>query len=448
MLFFSYANLAPGQYGWRYSDFEKGTVEIQAYKEPVTVNLIRVNNTQQAWQEITSKNSDCMCRIYVVDLSDTHVPDSYIENLQYFFIRADRVHNPGQNSPQLGLLIQGGAENIYRARIYLSLLAGDCARYNVLYRISGKESNDFCYPIHNPANKRERTLILPGRLMPLMHVVAPPPPDIEPRVYSGNITLSDLCSTQERGTDPFGVKLTTQELQQCYETYPNPVDIPWRDSVQKLCLLYWNRTLNNIAGTKEKRLDTREKEVLRKQLLEYVLEKRKHMSLLAELCWFFHLHIMMEDKILLRQSNDRIELDKPVLLQSYLDTLNYTDGIMQLLENSCQHTTRAGCYMTMRLLYVKRDVTDRQLIKNMQTRETLMKRYKTLSGISPDLDTQAAYYADISIVDDARISANRLMGLLRVYRDNAKKRYQLSEDELPQTLEEVFSDDRALIDSH
>ena len=108
MLFFSYANLAPGQYGWRYSDLEKGAVEIQTYDGPVTVNLIRVNNTQKAWQEVTSKNMDCMCRIYVVDLSDTHIPDSYIENLQYFFIRADRVHNPGQNSPQLGLLIQGG----------------------------------------------------------------------------------------------------------------------------------------------------------------------------------------------------------------------------------------------------------------------------------------------------------------------------------------------------
>ena len=113
MLFFSYANLAPGQYGWRYSDLEKGAVEIQTYDGPVTVNLIRVNNTQKAWQEVTSKNMDCMCRIYVVDLSDTHIPDSYIENLQYFFIRADRVHNPGQNSPQLGLLIQGGADNVY-----------------------------------------------------------------------------------------------------------------------------------------------------------------------------------------------------------------------------------------------------------------------------------------------------------------------------------------------
>lgn len=447
MLFFSYANLAPGQYGWRYSDLEKGAVEIQTYDGPVTVNLIRVNNTQKAWQEVTSKNMDCMCRIYVVDLSDTHIPDSYIENLQYFFIRADRVHNPGQNSPQLGLLIQGGAENVYRARIYLSLLAGECARYNILYRIIGKESSDYCYPVYNPANERERTSMLPGRFMPLLHIVAPPQADSERKGYSGHITLDDLCSTQQQDADSCGVKLTARELEQCYQAYPEPADIPWRDSVQKLCLLYWNRTLNNIAGTKENRLSADEKEALRKQLLEYVMEKRQHMSLLAELCWFFQLHIMMEDKILLRQFNGRTELDKPVLLQSYLDTLNYTDGIMQLLENSCQHTTRAGCYMTMRLLYVKRDVTDRQLIRNMHTRETLMSRYKTLSGLSIDLDTQAAYYADISIVDDARISANKVMGLLKVYRDNAKIRYELSEEKLPQTLEEVFSDDRALIDS-
>ena len=72
MLFFSYANLAPGQYGWRYSDLEQGAVEVQTYDGPVTVNLIRVKNTQKAWQEVTSKNRDCMCRIYVVDLSDTH----------------------------------------------------------------------------------------------------------------------------------------------------------------------------------------------------------------------------------------------------------------------------------------------------------------------------------------------------------------------------------------
>ena len=111
-------------YGWIYSDFEKRAVSIRGNEEMVTVELVPVKNTQKDWQEITSSNTDCMCRIYTVDLSDADVSDSYIENLQYFFIRADRVSSPAQNAPQLGLLVQGNADNVYRARIYLSLLGG------------------------------------------------------------------------------------------------------------------------------------------------------------------------------------------------------------------------------------------------------------------------------------------------------------------------------------
>lgn len=451
MLFFSHANLAPGCYGWLYSDFEKRAVPIRGSEETVTVELVPVKNTQKDWQEITSPKTDCMCRIYTVDLSDADVPDSYIENLQYFFIRADRVNSAIQNTPQLGLLIQGNADNVYRARTYLSLLGGNNARYNLLYRVSDNSSkyySNYCSPIHNPASEVEKASVLPGRFMPLLHIVSPSPSHTAaPTLYSGDITLSDLCSTEERGCNSSGVKLTTQELVQCYETYPKPADIPWRDSVQKLCLLYWNRTLNNIAGTKGKNLDANEKAALRDHLTKYVLEKRMHMSLLAELCWFFNLHIMMLDKLLLKQSDDQTVLDEPVLLQSYLDSLNYTDGIMQLLENSCQHTRREACYMTMRMLLVKRDTTDWQLITNMRTRETLINRYKTLSGLTIELDPQANYYVDISIVDDARISANRLMGLLRVYRNNVRNRYSLPEEKLPQTLEDVFSDERALIDT-
>ncbi len=451
MLYFSHANLAPGHYGWLYSDFEKKAVSIRGNEEMVTVELVPVKNTQKDWQKITSSNTDCMCRIYTVDLSDADVSDSYIENLQYFFIRADRVSSPAQNAPQLGLLVQGNADNVYRARIYLSLLGGDNARYNLLYRVSDKSSksySDYCSPIHNPTNELEKANVLPGRFMPLLHIVSPSPSyTTVPTLYSGDITLSDLCSTEEWGYASSGVKLTTQELVECYETYPKSIDIPWRDSVQKLCLLYWHRALNNITGTKENKMNAKEKADLRDQLTKYVLKKRKHMSLLAELCWFFNLHIMMLDKLLLRQADTQTVLDEPVLLQSYLDSLNYTDGIMQLLENSCQHTRRQACYMTVRMLLVKRDTTDRQLLANMRTRETLINRYKTLSGLTVELDLRANYYVDISIVDDARISANRLMGLLRVYRENVRRRYKLPEEKLPQTLEDVFSDERALIDT-
>lgn len=447
MLFFSKLHLADDEYGWDYNAFTTGSVTVRSIDGAVTVDLVRVSNTQKGWQEATINRPDCMCRIYEVDLSETEVTDTHIENLQYFFIRADRVKNPGYNSPQLGLLIHGREDDILRARTYLSMLGADNARYNLLYRVNDPESklfSDCCSPIHMPANNYDVRLLLPGRLMPLLHIVSPSPKYVQ---YSGDVSLAGLCSTEERGSNSFGAKLTAEELQSCYEVYPDAKDIPWKDSVQNLCLLYWKRTLQSIVGIDGKKLNEVRKEKVRKQLTDYVLEKRKHMSLLAELCWFFNLHALMEDKAILRRINDQVALDEPVLLQSYLDALNYTDGIMQLLENSCQHTLRKSSYMNMRLLLVKREVTDRQLIKNMRTRETLMKRYEELSGLSLDLDTKAAYYVDISVVDDARYSATSLQGLLKVFRDNAKIRYNLTEEALPQTLADVFSDERRTIDT-
>lgn len=466
MLYFSHANLRPNQVGWCLSDFENRAVDVWGHGT-VTVDLITVQNTQIAWQKATSTNSDCMCRIYAVDLSDDTDPDAFIENLQYFFIRADRVSNPGLDSPQLGLLVQGNQEDISRARAYLSMLSNDNARYNLLYCIvenNGKsgeanigkdndkdknndeEEQPLCCPIFNPFFVQRPTSDLAGRFMPLLHIVSPNPKQRSGVLYSGDVLLSELCSTEEDNGASLGSKLSAEELAKCYETYDSIKMIPRRGSVKGLCLVYWYRILDDISGTTGSPLNDEKKEALRKELTEFVLEKRKYMSLLAELYWLFILSSMMVDKMFLKKDGKQTVLDKHVLHQSYLDTLNYTDGIIQLLENSCQHSLQESCYVSMRLLFVKRDVSDLQLIQNVRARETLMNRYHKLSQCKLSLDPHASYYVDISIVDDARISTNKVSGILQVYRKNARDRYGLSEGRLPRTLEDVFSDDHLFID--
>ena len=148
-------------------------------------------------------------------------------------------------------------------------------------------------------------------------------------------------------------------------------------------------------------------------------------------------YLPMEEKKII---NAKKELNMIMLQQSYLDALTYTDGVLQLLENSCQHSQLRSAYLGLRIHHVDRDGTDIQLFKTIRNRENLMNRYKNLSGFDWALEKNAKFYIEISVTDDSYISKSKRKGILETFCDNAMQRYPGDNLFLPDSLAEVFSD--------
>lgn len=442
-IIFSSKNYRASGKGWRYKDFSQGMVWVANYDKPVKVDLIRLEeNNRVCWQKATS-SKECDCRIYEVVLSEDDDIDLAIENLKYFFIRADRAReNNGEKKPQVGLLIHASSQNIYRLQAYFSMQAWSNPRYNLLYSATEdteKENPEkpdreqLCHPFLPPDKVEPKHRSPVGRIMPLLRVVAH-----GTELSAGDVDIAALICTEKRTeTSQSGIKIPDEDVREYCENEHNTYDLRWWESLQNLCRVFLVRMSQGIIGKPGNPFTQADKLRIRRNLSSFIISKREHMSFLGELCWFFNMQYLMEEKQLL---NTNKELNMVILQQSYLDAITYTDGILQLLENSCQYSQRHSAYLSLRMHHVDREGTDAQLIKTMRSREKLIKRYTMISNKPWELEKNAKNYIEIGITDDAFVSNKTRCGILETYRKNAIRRYQTEEENLPKTLKDIFLD--------
>lgn len=439
-IYFSSKNYSDRHIGWRYEDFKQGKVYIKDSIDPIDVALIPVeSNSKAAWQMATSPNMNCDCRIYEVSLKEEVDIDNSIENLQYFFIRADRARKDNSDDyKQLGLMIHADGKDVFRIQTYLAMISGSNSRYNLLYCTTLADGSKWCYPIEAPHEGMSGSLNSVGRFMPLLRVV-----EHGVEMASGDIDIADLICTEQYTNDYLvGTKISNEDIEEYCERPHNTRELPWWESLQDCCKVFLIRLSQNVVGTRENPLQERDKQKIRKDLSQFIIAQRMHMSLLGELCWFFNLQYLMEDKYLLSETEKA--LDMATLQQSYLDAVTYTEGILQLLENSCQHSQQHLAYLSMRVHYVDRTGTDPQLIKAMRKRDKLMKRYKELAQKDWKLEKNATNYIEISVIDSASAGGKRRRGILETYRQNAMK-YGAKEEDLPKKLINIYSDSNQLM---
>lgn len=412
---------------------------IKNNKETISVcaRLTKVEkNDRESWKNVIpasgSKDEQVNCHIYEVDLRDKKTFFATMLNLQYFFIRADRALSArGNDTIQYGLLIHvGDKDSVLRLRSYLRLQCGANARYNLLYRIGDENKVYSIMPL--PDNKI-------GRLFPILRVVSN-----ESDSRYGEIPYTVLASYYQNAIqDPY--RMDSKSIQDTLKAYVDELNKPKMKNeddesdaygekemdseiTDPLNLFtvqnsYFKRILNNIKGKNEARMKPQEKEEIAKEFVNFFLEKRPHITLLGELFWLQYANQMFESKaIFCKDKSNHWRIDPSVYQKIYLDAITYSEGILQILENSCQHSATHSGYLTMRIHYVDRDAPDSKLLDVAHNRSGLLDRYQGLSHqksltASDLLKPFVPFYYETIVLDDASKSG-KSRGITSVYRDN------------------------------
>lgn len=421
--------------GCTYENLKNGYIAQNetSQKRKVPVKLIQVDsNTGQDWQRATPKSDtgDAELHIYEVPVLNEDNLLAEIQNLQYFFLRANRS-SLRKDRKAYALLINVDDRTLYRVQAFLALQVGEKSPYDILFR---KRKDPFVYPL-NP-NLQEMDF---GNLLPLLCVTA------RPSKFDGEITYQDLAS-------PLPPDFKTSERR-----------------IYKIASRYLQRIGNNISGTQKNKISSDQKETLLKELEDYINIKLPHMTCLSYICWMLYLNCQASEKTLLQEirfsdypkinnEGGHWRLDIQALEHSWMDMVTYSDGILQLLENSCQHTYMQMCYLTLRIYYVDRNASESNLLQIAATRESLRKRYQRLGGLSTTdqwrLSQSAKFYFETTVIDDALdeplpTTTTPRRGITSVYIQNMKNRAVSSEESLQGIkLVDIINDNTSCIQNH
>lgn len=407
-----------------YSTLKDGWMPVRNNGEDqqVRVQLIRVaSNLREDWFRATPQDpyANVQYNIYEVSLQGGDGFIDELQNLQYFFVRADRAVETNHGICY-ALLVHlpdtSTNDNIYRLRLFLSLQAIPGAPHTILYCKGEAPKTVTVYRQPLPDESQF------GRLFPLLRVVA------GSKCVPGSVLYSDLAS-YGRGGD------STSLLFNLIETY--------------------KRRLNDyLEATPDAPLSRENKDHIYNQvLLPFIDDRIQNMTAFAQICWLLYLCCMAEEKKLLQRKPgpdkgvDIWDINSSTLERAYVDAVTYSDGILQLLENSCQHTYMRSGYLTLRVYYVDRSVSDADLPRIAATRSMLLRRYRGLSqdrswSLVPDVH----FYLESTVVDDAMgepVTSARSTpwrGITKVYLENADEPPLSSVDLLTIVNDTVFSD--------
>lgn len=376
-------------------------VQLDGKVQWVPVQLIRVeHNLRDDWFCATPQDphANVQYNIYEVSLQGGDGFLDELQNLQYFFVRADRAVETNHGIRYALLVRLPGTstnDNIYRLRLFLSLQAIPDAPHTILYC---KGENPTSVTVYRQPLPDERQF---GRLFPLLRVVA------GSECAPGSVLYSDLAAYG-------GGRNSTSLLFSLIETY--------------------KRRLNDyLEATPDAPLSRENKDQLyNKVLLPFINDRIQNMTAFAQICWLLYLCCMAEEKKLLQRKPgpakgvDIWDINSSTLERAYVDAVTYSDGILQLLENSCQHTYMKSGYLTLRVYYVDRSVSDADLPRIAATRSMLLRRYRGLSqdkswSLVPDVH----FYLESTVVDDAMgepvtgARSTPWRGITKVYLENA-----------------------------
>lgn len=412
-------------------------------------------NTKNGWFEVMIPNlpiseaekGKLIDYLFDVDLpGDAENEESNIINLQYFFVRTEyelrKKHENGENACFNLLVRVKKKEDLYRVESYLYLQS--CLRVNMRFYVAYE---DKCYKV-----RTEATAL--GRVPPLICVARRKAESDESSGRDGFYSYYQLAEV-ERLTRA-AVELCAQIVSEDRKGEEKAKLLNKRFApFQRICAEYLIEAFD-VKGTTEHSITKARKLELIKELCDCVLEKEpENATPVSLLIWFVYLRYMQENKELLHWSDaeNRYIVWKERLDKSFLDAREYADGLLQLLENSCQHTENAVAYLSIRVHYIDRNCRESDLVAVAETRSRLINRYSvSLMELNNEkfcvfprrfaIDENAMYYLELHVTDDATYRENGVVSARGISAMHAKNRKLEGDVELCNVFGHTFAEER------
>lgn len=108
-------------------------------------------------------------------------------------------------------------------------------------------------------------------------------------------------------------------------------------------------------------------------------------NLMTQLLWMFSLYTLNQEKKLSFAQTESLppeELLFPELEKSFAYAKSFSDGILQIIENSCIHTDAKSAYLRIRLHLVDLSASEHELMDVLRTRKRLTNHYTSRGGKS------------------------------------------------------------------
>lgn len=401
------------------------------------LKLYRFANTREDWYSFGLQASGERL-LFETELSgDAAKVENDIFNLQYFFVRIElHLRENRESRPDYLLLIHvPDKENQQRAATYLSMQAKyfpNLHIYTAEEPIQTADSNFMCWKL-KPADDYLK-------LLPLLRVHQDRLPYAaleDPRGGLSPDDVKELC--QSRGQDP-----------------PKPADSgePAGKSAEErelltICRELIRKIFQQLKGTRDRKMKQDEKDAAIKALGSYFEKRFDQINLMAQLLWMFSLYTLNQEKNLSFAQRENLppeELFLPELEKSFAYAKSFSDGILQIIENSCIHTDAKSAYLSIRLHHVDLSASESELMDVLRTRRRLTNRYTSRGGKNGleaipksrmKLLDGIPYYLEINAIDDASYldpgtGKQRLRGITEVFLGNHSGGLSV------QTLRDVF----------
>ena len=317
---------------------------------------------------------------------DTKEIENNIFNLQFFFLCADSIHKKNPNIEVVLIVKCKNSEDAYRVRIYLYIQA----RFREYLKIAIKLAN-------KGMTSSERNLtcaqeceayIFPeleermGKILPLLSVSM--------TNEKASIAYPDLAETNSEWWE---------KASNCLDELGNDENF-WGKSAKEVlekillnnlnCLKELSNS-NKIGGQEKKEELIRHIENIKNQIL--------NMSLLAQLIWLYELRYLYEQPDLKEVADYWGDMEM-VWEYTRWNAVSYAEGLLQLLENSCQHSCGEIGYLSFRVHDVALSTTNAKVLSVAERRDRLYRRFRINKSDQP-LDVTEKSYLEFSVIDDA-----------------------------------------------
>jgi hypothetical protein len=356
----------------------------------------KIENTIKGWQSIEKKFDDYSNDIYlnptkfIVEtvINDYINKESDIQYLQYFFLIADRFMELYKTIEMSEIYITVETEANYNRVLYYLYAMAICEnKFSCSVRKSydpkeGYEKIDF--------SLKKRF----GKIIPLFKVNN----ERENIDNYYQILSNSKVINQEEINYIFQNFINKNDKQKAsiFKIKPGATQI---DIMKCICLDNIHIILEHIEGNKNEKFDLEDKLWIYNQLNIYLLNEFDKLTLLTQMLWTIILIYLFEQKDIATKENKSINLVKSVLEKSLSDSIAYSEGIMQLLENSCIHTQRKSAYFSLRIYDVNRFAKISELFSVTNTIIYLNDKYNINNRKSKDIE-DINHYIEIIVVDD------------------------------------------------
>lgn len=361
--------------------------------------ILNKNDVHSSDRNITTKE---YARIVVSTAisEDTRDPENNIFNLQYFFLCADRVHFEDPNIDMVLIVKCVNSDDVYRARIYLYIQAKFRKHVQVAIKHIGKAITKFEKEL--PCFKEYESYVFPeletkaigkkvGRMLPLINVSMTNDGE--------SISYMDLAEA----TTDWLVEKNMSDREEAL--YPNGAlennVISWGGSQKEILddVMY-----SNLTVLKEKGGDF-------KNLIDDIEKQIEGMSFLAQMIWIYELRYIYEQNDLKKIAADYWGDMEMVWEYTRWNAVAYAEGLLQLLENSCQHSCGKIGYLSVRVHDVNMDTTNANVLKIAERRDRIYRRFRINTSDQP-LNVEDKSYLEFSVIDDAwDIKEHRVCGV-------------------------------------